>query len=262
MLKAVVATTFYFLFIVAIAKLFVPLDADDTLEPQALAKMFEAWQKYGGYVYSDWHERWEGRELKVWETPDYDAHLLTKKGCLHAVTALYPIEFGEFDETLPAWEDWDYQLRLASKGVCGTRIPEPLFTYRKDTGMRREENYAQFEKSKQGILQKWGSYFNSREELMGCRSCPGGGGKKVSPTPQQSQTATVSPSASQFDENDVVVVEYTGEKAGTIVYKGPTGQLYHFNSFERQKLVRKVDVDYFLGLKGFRVIDKSSPVGV
>src|SRR3972149_1459428 len=203
------------------AKLFLPLDADDTLEPEALAKMFEVWQEHKGYVYSDWYELWEGKELKAWKAPDYDAHMLTKQGCLHAVTALYPLEAwqdaGGFDENLPAWEDWDFQLRLAKNGICGTRIPEPLFTYRKDTGMRREENYAQFEMSKKGILDKWSPYFNGGEELMGCRSCPGGGGKKISPAPQQSLApSTLTP----VEEAELILVEYIGGRSGALNYKG------------------------------------------
>src|SRR3972149_10543017 len=156
------------------AKLFLPLDADDTLEPEALAKMFEVWQEYKGYVYGDWREQWDDGKQKIWRTifvkcencgwfgfegeanenccpkcrsdnlklvqDGYDASYLIKKGCLHAVTALYPVEawkkVGGFDEKLPAWEDWDFQLKLANIGVCGTRLPYPIFTYRKDTGMR------------------------------------------------------------------------------------------------------------------------------
>ena len=245
------------------AKLFIPLDADDTLEPEALAKMYDVWQRHNGYVYTDWYERWEGRELKVWQTPDYDAHLLIKKGCLHAVTALYPIEMGGFDEEIPAWEDWDYQLRLASKGICGTRIPEPLFTYRKDTGQRREENYAQFEISKQGILKKWGPYFNGQEELMGCRSCPGGGGKKSSPTAQPKVLRQAVAAAPPIPESeDFLLVEYTGAREGTLSYRGPTGQMYRFSAYERQKMVHPRDLNYFLSFGEFRLIEKEAPIGV
>ena len=170
---------------------------------------------------------------------------------------------GGFDEEIPAWEDWDYQLRLASKGICGTRIPEPLFTYRKDTGQRREENYAQFEISKQGILKKWGPYFNGQEELMGCRSCPGGGGKKSSPTAQPKVLRQAAAAAPPIPESeDFLLVEYTGAREGTLSYRGPTGQMYRFSAYERQKMVHPRDLNYFLSFGEFRLIEKEAPIGV
>lgn len=244
------------------ANLFVPLDADDTLEPEALAKMFEVWQQYKGYVYGDWYERWEGQKPKVWQAPDYDASTLTQRGCLHAVTALYPMEAwrsSPFDESLPAWEDWDFQLSLAAAGICGTRIPEPLFTYRKDTGMRREENYAQFEDSKQGIMNKWGPYFKGTEVLMGCRSCPGGGGKKIQAPPAAAAAKAVAPP----DDSSLVLVEYTGGRSGSLNYRGPvSGQIYRFSSSpgESQKYIHGQDAEHFRTLRDFRVVQKEAPV--
>src|SRR3990167_8184234 len=279
------------------AKLFVPLDADDTLEPDALARMFEIWQEYKGYVYGDWVERWDSGHSNVWRIifvqcqncswmsfegeakqgncpkcgsaevsllkDSYDASYLIKKGCLHAVTALYPVEawkqVGGFDEKLPAWEDWDFQLKLANIGVCGTRLPQPIFTYRKDTGMRREENYAEFEKSKQGILDKWGSYFRGEKELMGCSKCPGGGGRKVQAQPRQ---ATRSSSIPPPENGSVVIMEYTGRKDGVVNYRGPSGQMYRFAAIdgERQKLVRADDAQHFLKFGDFKIVEKVAPV--
>ena len=245
------------------AALFVPLDADDTLEPEALSKMFEVWQTHKGYVYSDWHELWDEGPIKVWNAPDYDAQLLTKKGCIHAITALYPVEawkkVGGFDEELPAWEDWDFQFQLAKLGICGTRIPQALFTYRKDTGMRREENYAAFEISKKGILDKWGGYFTGEEELMGCRSCPGGGGKKIAmAAPNGAQMAAARPA--NVDATDLVLIEYFGAKAGALNYLGPSGQIYRFSSEERQKYIRREDLEHFLSMRDFRAVQKEAPV--
>jgi len=242
------------------AKLFVPLDADDVLEPEALAEMLKTYRRFGGYVYSDFHEQWKGRPVSVWKAPDYDAKLLLEKGCLHAVTGLYEKEIwekvGGFDEKLPAWEDWDFQLRLAEIGVCGTRIPKPLFVYRKETGLRRDENYANFEESKQGILAKWRPYFEGGKTLMGCRACPGGGGGFVSPDPPP-QAVTAPPNGS----SGYVLVEYVGGREGIMTYRAPSGTLYNFSALatERQKYVRQDDATYFSTRSDFVLRSMSAP---
>ncbi len=240
------------------AKLFVPLDADDTLEPEALARLHSSYREHGGYIYPDWHERWVGEPIKVWSNPDYDPRALLRKGCLHSVTALYPKaaweEVGGFDEDLPAWEDWDFQLRLANIAVCGTRYPMPLFTYRKDTGFRREENYADFESSKAAILERWKDYFDGRKELMACGGCRKGGRSSAPASAPSMQAGIVQSSASA----DFVTVEYFGAKMAGRSFKAPSGQNYRFSGreSERRKLVRKGDdVDFLLGFADFRVLE-------
>lgn len=248
------------------AKLFIPLDADDTLEPSALAKLYPVQKEWGGYVYSDWFERWVGRDLGKWDTQEYDAQLLLQKGCLHAVTALYSRvaweQVGGFDETLPAWEDWDFQLKLAEAGICGTRIPEPLFTYRKDTGQRREENYAAFELSKQGILDKWKSHFQGRKELMACSRCPGGGGGRVQPSTLMSPL--VRAPQTPDDVSEYVIVEYIGLKQGGRTFRAPSGQTYRFSATpsEKVKYVRRDDIPFFSEKVDFRIVQERAPAGV
>jgi hypothetical protein len=245
------------------APLFVPLDADDTLEPEALGDMLRIYQQFGGYVYSDWYERWEDREIKVWEPPEYDAALLLQKGCLHAVTGLFARadweRLGGYHETLPAWEDWDFQLKLANAGICGTRVPWPLFTYRKDTGKRCQENYATFDAEKFAVIAGWLPYFQRKETLMGCSGCGGGGGGRVSAPPPRRQ-ANHSPPPDEADA--YVVVEYTGGKNGAMSFRGPTGQTYRFGAseVERQKYVRREDAEFFGAKVDFRILQTEAPV--
>lgn len=237
------------------ARLFVPLDADDTLEPQALELMFGVQKRWGGYVYGDWNEINAGQK-SLWKTQEYDAQLLISKGCLHAVTGLFPVAawklVGGYDETLPAWEDWDFQLKLADAEVCGTRIPKPLFTYRKDTGMRRDANFASFEESKAGILAKWKDYFGGSKELAGCRSCGGGGNGRVSMS--QPANGGVQQAGAASNE-ETVLVEYTGKKEGAVNFRGPSGTSYRFaaNSTDRVKMVRRQDVEFFERLPDFAI---------
>lgn len=235
------------------AKFFVPLDADDMLEPDALRQMLRVWDEFGGYVYGDFNERREGEPTKVWEAPEYDPRLLLSKGCLHAVTGLFRVKdwekVGGYDESLPAWEDWDFQLKLANIGVCGTRVPESIFTYRKDTGFRREDNYANFEESKQGILAKWRGFFEGKETLMACGGCGGGGGGRAR------QAATKKRNAPQTD--DYVIVEYVGPNRGARNFRGPSGQTYRFSATETEsrKYVRGDDVEFFTSKRDFKVVE-------
>ncbi|KKL59016.1 hypothetical protein LCGC14_2219570, partial [marine sediment metagenome] len=134
------------------APLFVPLDADDFLQSDALELMIAVWERDGGVVYGQW---WDDKAdgISLWDPPEYDAKLLVTKGCIHAVTALYPksawAAVEGFDPTISHWEDWDFQIKLAHIGVCGTKVSEPLWTYRKLTGTRREANFAAFEQGKE-----------------------------------------------------------------------------------------------------------------
>lgn len=238
------------------APLFVPLDADDYLQPDALETMVSLWNETKGVVYSQWYDEHSPGDGKVWDPPEYDAKLLISKGCIHAVTALYPKsawrEVGGFDEALSHWEDWDFQLKLAKAGICGTKVNRPLFTYRKYTGMRREQNQAAFEEGKKAILKKWSPYWEGKEELMACRGCPGGGNKPVGPANPGGQKANPD------SPGGAVLMEYINTNPGTMTFVGQkTGVRYRFgdNTGHKRKYVHSSDVPHLLSLvKLFRVV--------
>jgi len=106
------------------------LDADDWLEPEALAKMLTlAAEHTDRYVYADW---WRGSEIV--ETPPTGYGWCG--GTWHPITALIPTnwarEVGGFDETLPGGEDTDFYLRMITTWRCGIRLAEPLVHYSPD----------------------------------------------------------------------------------------------------------------------------------
>lgn len=236
------------------ASLVLFLDADDYLQPNALDVLVAVQAERKGVVYSSWYDDFgDGAPVKVYEPPEYDAHLLIKKGCIHAVTALYPRtaieQAGGFDEKLSHWEDWDLQLALAKDGVCGTRVSAPLWTYRKAAGQRREANAAAFDVGKAAILNKWGRFWEGRDELMACRSCPGGGGGvgRSYSAPSASQQMQQQQSA-----DGLVLLEFVGPSISNVTYRGKvTGAQYRFgnNDGNRRKYVHPADAEQLLAMK-------------
>lgn len=236
------------------APLFLPLDADDYLQSEALDKLFNAWMIFKGVVYSQW---WDdtGSAQTIYDPPEWNASLLLDKGLIHAITALYSKDhweqLGGFDTNLTHWEDWDFHIRLAYLGVCATKVPTPLFTYRKHTGFRRESNVVTFEEGKRQIMEKfpqlWG---DGREEFMaGCRGCPGGGGGNY-PRPPTGPVGAAS-SAQVFQARDgYEVLEYIGEQEGTQSFTAPSGTRYRFgnNPGHRIKYVLLADVGHLMSL--------------
>lgn len=151
------------------------LDADDFIHPETLARMLDTLAKNGGYyVYCDWvaySHTPDGEVAEIHQTPEYDqtdwlGHLP------HSVTALIPTEWardvGGFDETLGGWEEWDFYLKLALKGYCGTRLAEPLLGYRVTSGTIRQRSLAQETELKKEIFSRY-----KGAKIMGC--CGGSG---------------------------------------------------------------------------------------
>lgn len=228
------------------APLFLPLDADDLLQPRALSLMVEAFKATKDIIYSDMYEDPETPgSYKVFSFRDFDATNLTR-GTLHTVTALTPRavwrDVGGYDENLPAWEDWDFQLKCADKGYCSRRVAQPLFIYRKHTGIRRNQNLSNFEVSKRGILSKWARLWEG-EKLMAC-SCG------VRPAYKSVAQATVQ---SGNGAQSAQLVEYTGNKSGNVPYRGYDGTYYTFAAGE-SKLVLTSDLPIFAGRPDFRVV--------
>jgi glycosyltransferase involved in cell wall biosynthesis len=126
------ATTEYLLF----------LDADDTLEPTAirdLAAAIAAETASGrgddvSHAYGQQRIQMPGAET-IWRVPDWDVGLLMITN-LHPPTALVRRSafeaVGGFDESMrDGYEDWDFWLRLASRGLRGVRVQKPIYTWRR-----------------------------------------------------------------------------------------------------------------------------------
>lgn len=112
------------------------LDADDEIAPTWAEETLAAFERRHGnrYIYTDHIQ--DGRTV---EAPK----VAWVNRTWHVITALIPTAWaqavGGFDSTLPAFEDTDFYMRLASSGYCGARLAKPLFTY--GAGGQRSSRY-------------------------------------------------------------------------------------------------------------------------
>lgn len=225
----------------ATAPLFLPLDADDYLQPEALGVLVKAQAQTRNIVYPDFYEDPEAEgQFRTYTLPDWDCRLLTRKGCLHSITALTPVEVwemvGGYREGVN-WEDWDFQLRCANAGVCSSRVALPLFTYRKHTGMRRHYDAEEFERRKADILEHWQPYFSGEKTLAGC-GCRGN-------TVKVNSSPVASANGNGKHSDDAVMVEYVGNRQGKMRFRGPSGTVYPFAAGSGPQWVRGVDAATF-----------------
>jgi glycosyltransferase involved in cell wall biosynthesis len=121
------------------------LDADDFLQPLALDVLYKVVKELGGYAYGDFYDQ----EGSYKETLDWDCEYLKVK-MLGPIIGLFKKSdldlIKGFDDNIEGFEDWDLQLSLLERGICGTRIKYPVFTYRYHTGQRRDRDVAMAEK--------------------------------------------------------------------------------------------------------------------
>jgi len=153
------------------------LDADDMLLPRFLEVVLKKYQQTGRYIYTDWLSINKAGMMEPHQTPEFVTGDVFMKPVQHAVNILIKRQWfeesGGFDETMVSWEDVDWFMRLAKIGICGARVPEPLFIYRYLTGQRREKG----EQLKSQIIstfnEKYGEYI-SGAKMCGCTNQPAG----------------------------------------------------------------------------------------
>lgn len=114
---------------------FLPLDADDTIEPTYLRKalaVLEADPKLG-FAYGDM--RLFGDENFVRDLPEYDFWRLLWENQLPICSLVRRRaweEAGGYNPNMAGgFEDWDFWIALGERGWFGRHIPETLFNYRR-----------------------------------------------------------------------------------------------------------------------------------
>jgi glycosyltransferase involved in cell wall biosynthesis len=250
---------------VAKAPLILCLDADDYLEPEFLRSTLAVWREYGGIVYTDCFLQRDGEAIEH-EFPDWDPALLFK-GTILAVTSLMPKkvweDVGGFDESLDSFEDWVFWIDACLKGWCGTRIPEPLFTYRHLTGQRREVGVEMKASMRPYFEEKYRPYLVEGKE-MGCSGC--GGRRQAVRQLVNAARAGGAGGASSARQNSIagrsnemaepILVRYTGPAVGMRTYK-VHGRMYRCDAHNRDFYVMGEDVDFFSSRAEFEIVAKT-----
>jgi len=112
-----------------------PLDADDTIEPEMLEKCYEEIVKNTklGMVYT-W-VRFFGNDEAVWKSGEYNFYdfLCSNQATVSALVRKRAWEeVGGYDENMrDGYEDWEFWINLGKAGWFGKLICEPLFNYRR-----------------------------------------------------------------------------------------------------------------------------------
>jgi hypothetical protein len=196
-----------------------PLDADDYLLPRAVENLLREYGRGGaGYVYGDTYTLERDGRYMLRAAPDYVQDHMRRYN-IHVVTALTPTRHwravGGWDEGVDAWEDWSGHLRLAIAGVCGRRLPQPVFTYRVYEGDRMTQFYGGAPELMERVLVR---YRNSNGEIP-MSACCGGDADLVGAAQGASLGAPLPPAAAM--EGNKVRVEYLGEEKGSQTWDYP-----------------------------------------
>jgi hypothetical protein len=217
-------------------ELLLPVDADDKLAPEAVASFLRAWDGRGdnNIIYSDVVMFGEDY-AQVYLAPEYAFKTLLGAtfmtvGCLHKKADWARAGGWRVDMTR-GLEDWEYWIALGELGVCGKRLPEPLYWYR-----RHPRGRLQWLKANQEL---WNQSYAAMRELhrdsyngrypMGC--C--GGRAKSAVRPAKATTrlpaAMVANTAAVAQKEDgAVLLAYYGPRKGDFrVAGGVTRTMYH-----------------------------------
>jgi glycosyl transferase family 2 len=201
----------------------IPLDADDYLLPRTVEHFLRAYSTgRHGYIYGDAYTLERDGSYILRAAPEYNQDHMRRYN-IHVVTALTPTKHwrrvGGWDEGVDAWEDWSGHLRLAMAGVCGQRLPYPVFGYRVYEGDRMTRFYG----GDPVLMERVLSRYRDREEYKQMASCCGGDvdlariaadAVAVAPQPDAAPMA-----------GDKVRVEFLGEERGTLTWEPERGRL-------------------------------------
>lgn len=123
------------------ASFIVFLDADDLLKPRFLEATLSAYHQHGRYAYTDYLTEEGQTNFEIHPTPEYTFQAVWERPSIHPVTTLIPRkwfnEVGGFDESMIAFEDVDFYMKMLVHGFCGVRVSEPLLIYHLQSGFRR-----------------------------------------------------------------------------------------------------------------------------
>lgn len=219
----------------AAAPLVLFLDADDQLAPGALAAMCREFAGAGGrYVYGDWQPLGEREAVREAEyNPNIWANF-DDLGGKHAVTVLMATADARrirFDETLTAWEDWDFFAHAAMLGIQGRRVDALTLYVRRSPDSRTARAF----QAPNGIIEqlhgKYGGVLmgkccggNAAAALAAKQAWDGVPPEKAGGLSLQITSRGGGPVAA-IDPNVIqpVRMEFIGKRTGAVTYQGARG---------------------------------------
>lgn len=221
----------------------VPLDADDKLMPTFLEACLSATELNAQqFAYTDavlwWEKTGEEKRLEAHEY-DFDE---TLKRLTFACSIMYAKEawagVGGYKPQMSevgGWEDWEFIISLGEIGVCGVRVPEPLFFYRQHSENQMRHQATKNKAILQETMRRLHAATYRGEKPMGC--C---GGKRPQPKNlPQAMTKTVVADA------NMIMVRYVGPSVGTQSWRGPSGRTYQFGLSDPLQNCLPIDADFF-----------------
>jgi glycosyltransferase involved in cell wall biosynthesis/GT2 family glycosyltransferase len=133
----------------------VPLDADDGVAPEFLAKLVDALEQNPEAAFAQCYAELFGDQHGVWVSRPFNPYQLMLSnsvvGCVVLRKAAWE-EVGGYDETLTSGnEDWDLWLRLTEAGWEQALVAEPLFRYRKHGLSMSVGTEARFERQRRDV---------------------------------------------------------------------------------------------------------------
>lgn len=234
-----------------------PLDADDKLSPVFVERAFRA-IKFDPqlFAYSDSYLWWQNGEerLELLEAHEYDFEALLSKiswpcSIVYAKDAWRAV--GGYKPEMSragGWEDWEFCLALGEIGVCGQRVPEPLFYYRQHGANQMRHTALANKPRLQETMRRLHAALYRGERPMGC--C--GGGRRPVAQPVVSNQAVQALATAANGGN--VLVKYNGFAAGRRSWQTPSGARYSFSTFDNAHAMPAQDAAYFELLPEFQVI--------
>jgi glycosyltransferase involved in cell wall biosynthesis len=234
----------------------VPLDADDLVDPAFVAECLRAIKlDPNGFAYSDARLWWpvDGKE-QLLQAHEYDFGDLLRR-ITWPCTILYARDAwrqaGGYKPQMSdagGWEDWEFAITLGELGVCGVRVPRPLFTYRQHSANQMRFKAEKQKPALQEAMRRLHAQVYRGEFPMGC--C--GGGRRSTPAPESAPQQAAPPQ--NGTGAGTVLVRYTGQSYGTQVWVGPSGRAYQFGGASPLQNVLAGDVDSFTQRRDFRAV--------
>ncbi len=198
--------------------LLLPVDADDKITENTVEVFLEASQRRGEarIIYSD-VVMFGDNYSRVYIAPGYDFKTLLQGtfmtvGCLHLKEDWEKVG-GWRSDMQAGLEDWEYWIALGEIGVCGVRVPEPLYYYRRHPGGRLanlKSDTKRWQEAHQRMRDLHQESYNGRWPVGCC-------GKSVASTAAGRNTRRSEPLALGPDR---AAVAYMGKKAASFWVMG------------------------------------------